>query len=825
MDLSTFAAERRQNAPQQESSENKGSLAVRIADMVVQISFVMICFGFPIFFTGLTFQGIAFDKQIFFYFWILLALVSWAVKGVISGEMKIRKTPLDIPLLAFWFVYLLATIFSIDKWHSFWGIFGDPSRGFVNITALVILYYLIVSTFDLKKFIWMLSGIIASGAVIALWTTLAIFNIKFLPNSINQFAPVSLVGSFTGLGMFFSALLPLIITAIFKIKDSEKASKRTKSILLPALMIEVLLVLFLIFALFGFVPWVGLLIGIGFFLIYILSQIIRPAGGVVWVPMATFVIILMLLMIGGAKIAKINMPVEVSPSYKLSTVVAKSSIKDHFLLGSGPGMYSYAFSLYRPQDFNQNPLFGLRFSQGAGIILEGISTIGVIGTIVLILLILTFISVALYLLSTDKEKNKIYSLGTLTAALIMIINGVSLSTGGPMLIFGVLLGMMSMGILLYESNLENYLTLSLKASPKFALAFAFLFMVISAGVVFLFVSVGKIFIADAYAGSAVRETSVNDASLSKLTNAINLYNREGRYYTQLGQEYMVLANNESAKGQQDQDVNAIKTDLNNAIYAGKQASDMQPKDVSAVEALAQIYENSALYVSDSISFAEQTYIQAQSLEPNNPNYFVKLGQLKAAEAGTKQDPGAKKQLIQEANDLFQKSIDLKQDFDAGYYNLALAKEALGDLDGAIDAAGKAFSIDRNNGGQNLTYAFTLARLYQERGNGDDYKYAEALYKSILSVNSKEVNTQISLGLLYEKEKQKDQAIAQYQAVLDNLPASAGDSKTQVQKMIDTVKSGGSNLTNTNVQQPAAAAATPPTTPAPTATPAATTPAP
>ena len=51
-------------------------------------------------------------------------------------------------------------------------------------------------------------------------------------------------------------------------------------------------------------------------------------------------------------------------------VELKSSIKDHFLLGSGPGMYSYAFSLYRPQDFNQNPLFGLRFSQGAGIILE-----------------------------------------------------------------------------------------------------------------------------------------------------------------------------------------------------------------------------------------------------------------------------------------------------------------------------------------------------------------------------------------------------------------------------------------------------------------------
>jgi len=799
----------------QETPEKKESLAVRIADKIVLISFVMICFGFPVFFTGMTFQGIAFDKQIYFYFWILLALVSWAVKGVISGEMKIRRTPLDIPLWAFWIVYLLATIFSIDKWHSFWGIFGDPSRGFVNITALVILYYLIVSTFDLKKLVWMLGGIIASGAVIAIWTMLAILNIKFLPNSISQFAPVSLVGSFTGLGMFFSALLPLIITAIFKIKDSEKIQQRSKTILLSVLGILMFIVLVLTFALFGFVNWYILGFGLIFFLVYLLAQIVRPSAGAVFVPMVAFVVVMLFYMIGGnvLKIARINMPVEVSPSYKLSTEVAKSSIKNHFLLGSGPGMYNYAFSLYRPQDFNQNPLFGLRFSQGSGVILEGVSTIGVVGTVVLILLILTFISVSLYLLSTDKEKNKIYSLGMLTAALIMVVSGITLSTGGPMLIFGALLAMLAMGALLYESNLENYLTLSLKASPKFALAFAFLFMVISAGVVFLFVSVGKIMLADAYAGSAVRETSVNDASLAKLTNAINIYNREGRYYTQLGQEYMVLANNESSKAQADQDVNAIKTDLNNAIYAGKQAADMQPKDVSSVEALAQIYENSALYVSDSISFAEQAYTQAQSLEPNNPNFFVKLGQLKAVEASTKQDAGEKKQLIGEAKDLFQKSIDLKQDFDAGYYNLALAKEALNDLDGAIDAAGNAFSIDRRNGGQNLTYAFTLARLYQERGTGDDYKFAEQLYKSILGVNPKEVNTQISLGLLYEKEKQKDQAVAQYQAVLSNLPGSASDAKTQVQKMIDTVKNGGSNLDNANAANPVAA-----TPPAPAVTP-------
>ena len=83
----------------------------------------MLFLGVPLFFTGLTFQGLAFEKQIYFYFWLLLALVVWATKGVIAGEMKIRRTPLDIPILAFWLTYLLATIFSPGPLAQLLGIF------------------------------------------------------------------------------------------------------------------------------------------------------------------------------------------------------------------------------------------------------------------------------------------------------------------------------------------------------------------------------------------------------------------------------------------------------------------------------------------------------------------------------------------------------------------------------------------------------------------------------------------------------------------------------------------------------------------------------
>jgi hypothetical protein len=75
--------------------------------MVITVSLVALFFGLPLFFTGLTFQGIAFEKQIYFYVWLLIGVVAWVSKGVTTGEMRIRRTPLDIPIALFWLFYVV----------------------------------------------------------------------------------------------------------------------------------------------------------------------------------------------------------------------------------------------------------------------------------------------------------------------------------------------------------------------------------------------------------------------------------------------------------------------------------------------------------------------------------------------------------------------------------------------------------------------------------------------------------------------------------------------------------------------------------------------
>lgn len=782
-------------------------------DSIITVSLAALFLGIPLFFTGLTLQGISFEKQIYFYFWLLLALVAWVSKGVISGEMKIRKTPLDIPIVLFWLAAGTSLIFSVDKWHSFWGFFGDPSRGFMSITAMIIFYYIITSHFNKKRFVLMTGLLLTADFLIALWALLGIMGVNILPANLSQFVPLSPLGSLTGLGIFLGAMLPIIVIFILNFfseheAGEKKIGKAKKVAALVFLFATLLISLFVLLALYSFVSWLGVLIGISFFLIYILAQIVRPAENWTWLPMVIFVAILSILIIGQNSIARVQLPVEVSPASQLSWQIAKDSLKNNLLVGSGLATYGYDFSMFKPQTFNLNPYYNLRFFQGTGLFFEALSTIGLIGSITLILLALTFVSIGVYLLSINKQKNKLYSLGLFSATLIVVINSFIGKAEGAVLIFGVMLIALTVAMLLFESESEeNFLSLSLKASPKYALALAFVFMLVSAGVVFLFIFVGKIYLADMRAASAMRAQKITaDGSVKKLAGAITWNSRESRYYVLLGQELMSLANEETLKGEKDRNLGLIQNYLNDSISAVNIARNLSPKDIAAVEALAQIYENSGLYVADSFAIAKDNYKKALELEPHNPSYYIKIGQIEMAEASAKKTPEEAKALVGQAKDSFQKAIDEKKDLAVAYYQLSLTQEALGDLDSAVKSIEQAAILEQAN----LNYAYNTARMHQARGTEDDNKIAEAIYKNILVNNDKEINTLFSLGLLYEKTQRSSEAAIKYKKVLELLPADNKDVRAKIEKMLSNIAAGIENKAeNLNTEAPVEAPIVPP----------------
>ncbi len=789
-------------------------------DLIITGVLMLLFFGVPVFFTGLTFQGIAFEKQIFFYFCLLVGLVAWVSKGVMTGEMRIRRTPLDIPIVLFWLFSIVATVLSVDRWHSFWGFFGDPSRGFISLTALVLAYFFIMSHFTERRRNLMLGSFLAAGVFVIVWSFLVVMQIRFLPASWEAMAPLSLIGSMSTLTLFLALLVPLLVTALFLIHREGAAVTRVFRLTVTAVLgVALLLDLFLLLALYPFVTWAVVLAGLGFFLIYILAQIVRPTETLTWMPMVIFVVVLAFLMIGANNLVRATLPVEVTPNMKLSWQIVKESLGTNFLTGSGLATYGYDFSLFRPQEFNGNALYTLRFYQGTGLVAEAISTIGVIGTILMLVVWFSFLSIGLYLLTMDKAKNKIASLGLWSVAVMLFVAGFVSPINATILILGVLLSALALATLLQESGSEErHWELSFRATPKFALALAFVFMVVSAGVAFIFVFMGKVFMADVSAGTAARMSASVEESIPKYVKAIQLYPQEGRYYTRIAQEYMAIANAEGGKNADERDVNKIAFTVREAVASGLRAKELMPNDVLATEALGLVYENASIFATDALPKAEEMYMRALELEPQNPLFAIKLGQIKRLTADGKQDGAEKTALLNEAKAYFEQAVAKKADLAIAHYNLAVIASRMKDYDAAIRSTSQAIRLAPSN----LSFRYNLGLLYQERNAEGDRAQAEGLYKQVLEANDRLIDVRLSLGLLYERENKRDLAMAEYEKILALIPddertsTNVKQTRTQITQVIENLRSGkgnipaGNSLSEPGPVTPATAAPTNPT---------------
>jgi hypothetical protein len=186
-------------------------------------------------------------------------------------------------------------------------------------------------------------------------------NIHFLPAVLERYAPISLIGTVSTLATYLGLLVPLYLTAVFALWKDDAKKTKWRTVLTSLLFVMLALTLFLLLALYAFVPWIVVLGGLSFFMIYILAQIVRPAEQWTWAPMLTFALVLGFLMIGTNGLVRATLPVEVAPNISLSWQISQETLKEHFALGVGPANYGYAFSMFRPMEYNLNALYTLRF--------------------------------------------------------------------------------------------------------------------------------------------------------------------------------------------------------------------------------------------------------------------------------------------------------------------------------------------------------------------------------------------------------------------------------------------------------------------------------
>ncbi|MBU1327334.1 O-antigen ligase family protein [Patescibacteria group bacterium] len=120
-----------------------------IADRIIRTSFLLLVFIIPLLFTPWNYELFEFNKMIAVYALTAVIAAAWLVKSIAQGELKIAKTPLDIPLALFVCSQLLSSLFSIDPHVSWFGYYSRFNGGMWSVITYVTLFYAFVTNFSI----------------------------------------------------------------------------------------------------------------------------------------------------------------------------------------------------------------------------------------------------------------------------------------------------------------------------------------------------------------------------------------------------------------------------------------------------------------------------------------------------------------------------------------------------------------------------------------------------------------------------------------------------------------------------------------------------
>ncbi len=118
---------------------------VKICNRIIEYSFYAIFLFIPLAIAGDTSELFEFNKMWLAFCLGVIIAAAWAIKSIVKKELRIQKTPLDIPILLFLLSLFLSTIFSWDRHISLWGYYSRFNGGLLSIILYIFFYYAFVS--------------------------------------------------------------------------------------------------------------------------------------------------------------------------------------------------------------------------------------------------------------------------------------------------------------------------------------------------------------------------------------------------------------------------------------------------------------------------------------------------------------------------------------------------------------------------------------------------------------------------------------------------------------------------------------------------------
>ncbi len=445
---------------------------------------------------------------------------------------------------------------------------------------------------------------------------------------------------------------------------------------------------------------------------------------------------------------------EVRPSWQGTIEVARASLKDNLLFGSGPATFSYEWAEHKPVSVNETILWSTEFRNGVSMLSTVLVTGGLFGIASWFLFLGLFFWTgirAIILRQAEDGFSSYFVTSSFVAAAYLWITALLYTPGVVIVSLAFLLTGVFIASLRMRGDVKEY-TIPFTNNPRLGFI-----IVLGMTLLFLFSISGIYMVGKYYAGTMAFQKAMialnQEGDVSKaetnLARAIAL-SPEDRHYrlaTSLNGIRLteIVRRAEAASSQELQ--NEFLGTFGITIQNARTATDLEPRNYENWLNLGDVYQGAlSLRAPEAYEEASRAYTRAREIAPNNPLIPLRLAELEVAN-GT---PGEAKKYIEEA-------LQKKNNYTAAIFLLSQIQVDEGNLADAIVSVEAVSNITPYD----PTVFFQLGVL---RYANNDTSGAVAALENAVALNPSYANARYFLGLSYSRQNRLKEALEQFEEV-------------------------------------------------------------
>lgn len=390
---------------------------------VVQTILYLCVIFIPLTFTTINSELFEFPKFILLLSATLCTLTAWIIDSWVNKKTflpkEIIKKPISLAMILFLATQLIATIFSINPYTSFWGYYSRFHQGFLTTLCYTILYFSAIIYLDKKSILKLIKVSVGTSFAISLYAIaqrLGIDKSLWIQDVVNR--PFSTLGQPNWLSAY---LLPNLFLTLYLTTTLSKKHSTLHNLLFATILAAILLTK----SRSGFLALLASLV-VYFTLV---SRTLNKKQFVLPLLSRTFVLtFLVAIIIGTPYTPKIldllrSRSTEISSTQSTGTQLenggtesgdirrivwsgALKLIQKHPLIGTGPETFAYTYYWERPVAHNNTSEWDYLYNKAHNEYLNIAATTGLLGLFAYLYFHYAVFSTSLITISKSKKINQ-----------------------------------------------------------------------------------------------------------------------------------------------------------------------------------------------------------------------------------------------------------------------------------------------------------------------------------------------------------------------------------------------------------------------------------